>query len=269
MGDMSEAMWISAAAFLSLVPAALYLAVVRPAQQGPVVWALWAVAVAGPAGWLMAHVQAGWPTGFAAALWVSVCATLLAYAVAAGVLRQAWRLGAVLMPLLALFGAIALMWGAAGDAVIGSAAPWGWLGAHIAVSVATYALVTVAAVAGLAVLLREAALRHKRPGGFVRVLPPVADAERSEMVLLATAEVVLGIGLVTGMATQYVTTGSFFDVTHKTLLAVLAFVLIGVLLWLRRRGMRGRQAARVVLAGYLLLTLAYPGVKFVTDVLLA
>ena len=29
-----------------------------------------------------------------------------------------------------------------------------------------------------------------------------------------------------------------------------------------------RRAARVVLIGYLLLTLAYPGVKFVTDVLI-
>lgn len=269
MGTMNEAMWISAAALLSLVPIALYLGAVRPERQGPVVWALWAVALAGPAGWLAAHLETGWPTGLAAALWVSVAASLVAYAVAAAVLRQAWRLGAVLMPLLALLGVVAVLWGTAAGATIGPAAPWGWLGAHIAVSVATYALVTVAAVAGLAVLLREAALRRKQPGGFVRALPPVADAERAEIVLLSAAEVILGIGLVTGMATQYATTGALFALTHKTLLAVLAFVLIAALLWLRRRGVRGRQAARVVLAGYLLLTLAYPGVKFVTDVLLA
>jgi ABC-type uncharacterized transport system permease subunit len=36
-----------------------------------------------------------------------------------------------------------------------------------------------------------------------------------------------------------------------------------------RSGMRGRRAARVVLLAYLLLTLGYPGVKFVTDVLMA
>jgi ABC-type uncharacterized transport system permease subunit len=36
-----------------------------------------------------------------------------------------------------------------------------------------------------------------------------------------------------------------------------------------RSGLRGRRAARVVLVAYLLLTLAYPGVKFVTDVLLS
>jgi ABC-type uncharacterized transport system permease subunit len=33
-------------------------------------------------------------------------------------------------------------------------------------------------------------------------------------------------------------------------------------------GLRGRRAARLVLLAYLLLTLAYPGVKFVTDILL-
>jgi ABC-type uncharacterized transport system permease subunit len=67
-----------------------------------------------------------------------------------------------------------------------------------------------------------------------------------------------------------VTSGEFFTLSHKTLLAVLAFLVIGLLLLLHyRSGLRGRRAARVVLVAYLLLTLAYPGVKFVTDVLLS
>jgi len=260
--------WMGVAALLALVPAALMLTVVRPARPGPMLWALWGVALAGPAAWLVLHLDAGWPTGFAFALWVSIAVSLLAYAGAAAVLRQGWRLGGVLLPLLVVLGAMAALWGAADRGQIGEAAPWGWLGAHIAVSVATYALATLAAVAGLAVLLREAALKRKEPGGFVRALPPVADAERAEFTLLTAAEAVLGIGLVTGMATQYLSTGALFALNHKTLLAVLAFVLIGALLWLHRRGIRGRKAARWVLAGYLLLTLAYPGVKFVTDVVM-
>jgi ABC-type uncharacterized transport system permease subunit len=44
---------------------------------------------------------------------------------------------------------------------------------------------------------------------------------------------------------------------------------IGILLLARyRNGIRGRRAARLALLAYLLLTLAYPGVKFVTDVLI-
>jgi ABC-type uncharacterized transport system permease subunit len=53
-------------------------------------------------------------------------------------------------------------------------------------------------------------------------------------------------------------------------LTLAAFVVIAVLLLAQRwAGMRGRRAARLVLLGYLLLTLGYPGVKFVTDVLIA
>jgi ABC-type uncharacterized transport system permease subunit len=58
--------------------------------------------------------------------------------------------------------------------------------------------------------------------------------------------------------------------SHKTLLTMLAFLLIAGLLVLHNRtGVRGRRAARLVLLAYLLLTLGYPGVKFVTDVLMA
>ena len=57
---------------------------------------------------------------------------------------------------------------------------------------------------------------------------------------------------------------------HKTILTVTAFLVIGGLLIAQRvSGVRGRLAARFVLLAYLLLTLGYPGVKFVTDILLA
>jgi ABC-type uncharacterized transport system permease subunit len=46
-------------------------------------------------------------------------------------------------------------------------------------------------------------------------------------------------------------------------------VIGGLLIARYSRGIRGRQAARLALLAYLLLALAYPGVKFVTDVVLA
>src|SRR3546814_5690129 len=145
-----------------------------------------------------------------------------------------------------------------------------WLAAHIATAVATYGLCTIAAVASAAVFLQERALKRRRPNSFTRMLPSVADAERLEVRLLAASEVILGAGIATVMSELYVTSGAFFTLNHKTLLSVLAFLVIGALLLLHHRsGLRGRRAARVVLVAYLLLTLAYPGVKFVTDVLLA
>jgi ABC-type uncharacterized transport system permease subunit len=86
---------------------------------------------------------------------------------------------------------------------------------------------------------------------------------------LTASEAVLGLGIATGISELYVTSGEFFTFSHKTLFAVLAFLVIGILLLLHHRSaLRGRRVARVVLVAYLLLTLAYPGVKFVSEVLL-
>ena len=87
--------------------------------------------------------------------------------------------------------------------------------------------------------------------------------------LLGAGEVILAAGIVTGIAAQYATDGSLIDLSHKTILTLAAFVVIAALLIARQAwGTRGRKAARYVLIGYLLMTLAYPGVKFVTDVLI-
>lgn len=141
---------------------------------------------------------------------------------------------------------------------------------HVVVSLTTYVLITLAAVAGMAVLVQERALKRRSPGRMTRILPSVVDSERLERRLLVAAEIILGLGILTGMATQYATDGQLISVGHKTLLAIAAFLVLAVLLGAQRLwGLRGRRAARYVLIVYLLLTLAYPGVKFVTDVILS
>jgi ABC-type uncharacterized transport system permease subunit len=98
----------------------------------------------------------------------------------------------------------------------------------------------------------------------------VADAERLQVGLLVASEIVLGFGLLTGMATAYMASGVVLPIDHKTVFALLAFVTIGALLLVHHRtGLRGQRAARWVLVAYLLLMLAIFGVKFVTDVLMA
>ena len=148
-------------------------------------------------------------------------------------------------------------------------APIAWIEAHIALSVLTYGILTLAAVAGVAVFLQERAMKNKRPTRLTATLPSVVAAEIMQVRLLVAAEIVLGFGLATGMASQYLESGTLLVLSHKTLLSVVAFLLIGVLLIVHfRTGMRGRRAARYVLIAYLMVTLGYPGVKFVTDVLI-
>ncbi|HEY4164269.1 MAG TPA: cytochrome c biogenesis protein CcsA, partial [Dongiaceae bacterium] len=133
-----------------------------------------------------------------------------------------------------------------------------------------YATLTLAAIAGAAVLVQERALkRHAQFGWSGRVLPPFAEAEALQIQLLTLAAILMAAALASGAANEVMETGRVLAFTHKILLSFLAFALIVVLLVMHQRtGMRGRYAARWLLVGYLLLILAYPGVKFVRDVLI-
>ena len=140
---------------------------------------------------------------------------------------------------------------------------------HIATAVVTYALITIAAIAATAAAIQESALKNKRPTRLSRHLPSIAGCEGLLIRLLALGEAILAIGLATGMAIEFHATRHLLLLNHKTVLTLAAFVVIGILLAAHYgTGMRGRQAVRFVLLGYLLLTLGYPGVKFVTDVLM-
>lgn len=266
---MSNSILFSLSALLALVPAALL-----PWRGGGVerdwpYWILLAVAVVGPSGWALALLSAEWTTNLSTALWVSIAASLVLFAGVALLSATAWRLGTLLLPYLVVLGAIATIWQHAPGRPLSGAAPAAWLDGHILVSVATYAVLTLAAVAALAVFIQERALKLKQPGRLTAMLPAIAESEALQVRLLIAGEVVLALGLATGVALQYFKTGRFLVLDHKTLLSVLAFVLIGALLWAHARtGLRGRRAAQLALLAYLLLTLAYPGVKFVTDVLM-
>ncbi len=267
---MATNLMLNLTALLALVPASI--ASFRRAPRGPdlVFWAVLAAALAGPLAFGLSRVGGAWPTDLSMALWISISVSLVIFAGLAAATGACWRLAPLLLPYLLLLAVLATIWGnVPGRDALGQA-PNSWLVVHIGVSVVTYALATLAAVAGAAVFLQELALKRKWTGSLPRLLPSIADGERLELGLLAAAEVVLGIGIATGMALEYLARGQVLAFDHKTLLSLTAFAVIGALLILRQlTGLRGRRAARLVLLAYLLLTLAYPGVKLVTDVLIA
>ncbi len=266
---MAPGFAFSIAALAALVPATLLTLRVGKGRDA-IFWAALGVAAAGSLAWAAALFADRWHTGLSAALWVSISASLIVFIALSAVSAQAWRLAPLLLPYLLVLGVIATVWTQAPERPLPVGAPPVWLGVHIFVSVLTYALLTIAAVAAAAVVLREWALIRKRPIGPTPALPSVADCESLQFRLLIAGEAVLGAGLLTGIATQYGEDGRLVELDHKTLLSVVAFAVIGLLLLAHgRTGVRGRRAARYVLLAYLLLTLAYPGVKFVTDVLLA
>ena len=265
-----NSMVLSLSALAALLPATLLPFVRHAARADTLFWLLLGAALAGTSALSIVSLGAQWQTGLPAALWLAVAVALGMFGLLVMLNRDAARLAPLLLPYLLILGALATGFGLLTEPEPLTGAADGWLLAHIAVSVATYALCTLAAVASSAVFVQERALKRRAPNAFTRMLPSVADAERLEVRLLAAGEFILGLGIATGISELYVTSGEIFTFSHKTLLSVLAFLVIGVLLLLHyRSGLRGRRAARVVLVAYLLLTLGYLGVKFVTDILLA
>jgi len=259
---------LALSALSSLLPVSV-LSLRRPGERDTLFWALLGVAIAGPAVAAIDQLAQGLLGGLAAALWLSIVASMVMHLVVSLVTRSGWRLTPLLLPYLFLLGV-----GAAAAGYVSRPAPAvflvRWTEVHVLVSVATYGLLTLAAIAGLAVFLRERALKRRQPSRLTALLPSVAEAETLQIQLLYASGFVLGLGLLTGAATQYVENGDLLELNHKTIFALTAFVVIVLLLAVHHRtGVRGRQAARFVLLAYLLLTLAYPGVKFVTDVILA
>ena len=93
------------------------------------------------------HLSAGWPRGVTPALWLTAATTLAVFLPVAAVTGAAWRLSVLLLPYVAAIGLLATLVDDPGAALARGGA---WTGVHIAVSLVTYGLLTVAAAAGLA-----------------------------------------------------------------------------------------------------------------------
>lgn len=261
---------LNISAVAAMVPA--WLLALRPSPaRDAVFWAVLGIAAAAALARVGFQVAHAWQTGFAASLWVSVAATGLLFLITAVISLQAWRLAPFVTGIMLILAVLASVWQSApGRPLIAGAADTPWIVVHIAVATVTYGLVTIAAAAAVAAFLQQRALKRKERTALNRLLPSVVDCDRIVVGLLLAGEAVLAVGLATGIALQWRETGAPLVFDHKTVLTIAAFVVIGGLLFAHWRvGVRGRQAARLVLFAWLLLTLGYPGVKFVTDVLMA
>lgn len=264
---MSMSLTLNLTALAALLPAALVRWRTNDGRDA-LFYAVLVLAAIGPLAWSAAQLGGAWHTGFAISLWVTIAATMVLFLCLAAATRQAWRLTPLLVPYLLVLGVLATIWQRAPEQPIAETLPAGWLDAHIVFAVVTYGLITLAAVASAAVFLQERALKTKRPTPLTRLLPAVADSEALEIRLLYAAELVLALGVVTGIVMQRFAGTASFAIDNKTMFSLAAFAIIATLLVARRiSGLRGRRVARWALLAYLLLTLAYPGIKFVTDVL--
>ncbi|MEO1193267.1 MAG: cytochrome c biogenesis protein CcsA [Pseudomonadota bacterium] len=262
----AAALLLGVTAIMSLVPAVLLPW--RREAGGWLLWCLHLVALAGCGAALSLQLALGWNDRLNLALWLTIVVLLLLYPIIALRWRGASRLAPLLYPYLLLLAVGATLLKSKGEAYDLGGPMTGWLMAHILYALAAYGLAGLAGIAGIAVFLQELALKRRRPNALSRRLPALADGERLQTALLAWTELALLATILSGMGHAAVTGAPLLTLDHKTLLVLLAFLVIGALLLISwRRGLRGRQAARLVLSAYVLLTLAYPGVKFVSELL--
>jgi ABC-type uncharacterized transport system permease subunit len=100
-------------------------------------------------------------------------------------------------------------------------------------------------------------------------LPPLLTLETLLFRLIGAAFVFLTLTLITGIAFSETLFGRALRADHKTVFAVLSWLIFAWLLAGRwRYGWRGRTALRWTLSGFVMLLLAYVGSRFVLEVLL-
>jgi ABC-type uncharacterized transport system permease subunit len=256
------------AAIFALLPISI-LAGRGSLERNALGWLLLAAAVIGGSLPALAELQTGWRAGLAASLHVTVAATLVVFAAAVVLNAPAMRLAALVGPYALLL--IALGWIAARFEVEPPipVAPGAWFAGHVLLAIAAYAALTLSALAACGVLLEERSFKARSDTWATRVLPPLAETEALQNALLKLSAILLLLALATGAANEFLAIGEPVAFTHKILLSFLGFGVVLILLILHHRtGLRGRKAARWLLTGYLLLTLAYPGVKFVREILI-
>lgn len=144
-----------------------------------------------------------------------------------------------------------------------------WFAAHFGISMLAYSLFIVAIMHALLMTIAEASLHKGEESVVTRVLPPLLEMERVLFRVLAGAFLFLTLTVITGVFFSELLFDKPFRFNHKTVFAVIAWVVFAVLLIGRYRyGLRGRPALKWVIAGFSLLLLSYFGYKFVLEVIL-
>jgi len=140
---------------------------------------------------------------------------------------------------------------------------------HFVVAMLAYVLFTIAALHALLMMAMESWLHQGDLPPEVGGLPPLVRMERWLFRLLLAAFILLTATLISGVFFSEALFAKAFQFNHKTVFAVVSWLIFAWLLFGHWRfGWRGKKAIRLTLIGFVALLLAYIGSKFVLQVLL-
>jgi ABC-type uncharacterized transport system permease subunit len=146
---------------------------------------------------------------------------------------------------------------------------------HLAVSVLSYSLFTIAALLSVLMTAVDRYLRQpardtsRAAGGLLSQMPPLLALESLLFRQLAVGFVLLTASLVSGIVFSEELFGRPLRFDHKTVFAIISWAIFaGLLLGRYAFGWRGRVAQRWLFTGFFMLVLAYVGSRFVFEVVL-
>jgi cytochrome c-type biogenesis protein CcsB len=137
-----------------------------------------------------------------------------------------------------------------------------WMGLHVPIIFTAYAFLGVAFAVGIAYILQERQMKSKRPTELTYRLPPLEELDRLISRLIIAAFPPLTLGLLMGGIWAHQAWGRFWDWDPKETWALITWLIYVTYLFMRYvRGWRGRKAAYLSLAGFVIVIFTYVGVN--------
>ena len=213
----------------------------------------------------LALIQRTWAYGYLPVAVFGGALLLFDWVLVAAFLLLNWRypikvLGALVAPLAALmiYGAIVLPQGQA--SAVSPLLKGFWLTAHIGLTLAGYAALTLNFLSGIFYLVQERQLKGKQFGFFYRRLPSLQQLDTLNYWCLTIGFPLLTGGIITGSLYAQHTLGHFWSWDPKEILTLLAWLIYAVLLHERLAvGWRGRRASLLAILGFLVLVVTFVG----------
>lgn len=137
---------------------------------------------------------------------------------------------------------------------------------HILLSILAYGMITIAAASALVFSYSSYKLKHKKIGSSNTLMPPLETIDKLLFEIILVGQILLTASIASG----FLFVENFFGqhLAHKTFFALISWFIFSILLaghhfW----GWRGARAMKLTIAGFIMLLLAYAGVKFVYEIL--
>ena len=208
-----------------------------------------------------------WGLDFRLAAAVTICVLIVQYLYFLGLLRHGVHgLGLFLLPATAI--PLLIIPLLPNDPILRVEVSSMMEASHLLLSLLAYAILTLAMLHAAMHLLLDRALKRKKIGPIVTAMPSLLEVETHMYAQVGTATLILGLGILSGLTWQWEELGHFSLLSHKVVLSTFSWIVLVALLGMRRRaGWQGRRAGWMVIAAYVLLLLAYFGVRMVQSFL--